>query len=180
MLGDIAGSIAASGTIDMQYVMESINANFPAVMARRLAQFALGGKYTMNHSQLTAEKESITEDILQRARLLAGFGSTQERLYGNMERFKNQKDIARQEAIKTIRMAMLSAERGDGTPDELFEKLFSIYGGDMKQASATFIDVLTKAKSSRQDRFLIEMLKKSKLDSTTEFLFNAMTKSSEQ
>lgn len=176
MLSDIAGSIAASETIDMQYVMESINANFPAVMARRLAQFALGGKYTMNHSQLTAEKESITEDILQRARLLAGFGSTQERLYGNMERFKNQKDIARQEAIKTIRMAMLAAERGDGTPDELFEKLFSIYGGDMKQASATFIDVLTKAKSSRQDRFLIEMLKKSKLDSTTEFLFNAMTK----
>lgn len=179
MIGDIASSIAASGTIDMQYVMESINANFPAVMARRLAQFALGGKYTMNHSQLTAEKESIAEEILQRARLLSGFSSTQERLYGNMERFKDQKDVARQEAIKTIRMSMLAAERGDGTPEALFEKLFRIYGGDMKQASATFIDVLTKSKSSRQDRFLSEMLKKSKLDSTTEFLLNAMTKSSE-
>lgn len=179
MLGDIASDIAATGTIDMQYVMESINANFPAVMARRLAQFALGGKYTMNHNQLTAEKESITEDILQRARLLAGFSSKQERLYGNMERFKDQKDTARQEAIKTIRMAMLASERGSGTPDALFEKLFRIYGGDMKQASATFIDVLTKSKSSQQDRFLMEMLKKSKLDSTTEFLFNAMTKSSE-
>ena len=185
MLSDIASSIAASGTIDMQYVMESINANFPAVMARRLAQFALGGKYTMNHNQLTAEKESITEDILQRARLLAGFGSTQERLYGNMERLKDQKDTARQEALKVIRMAMLAAERDplwfkrNGTPDALFEKLFRIYGGDMKQASATFIDVLTKARSSQKDRFLMEMMNKDKFDSTTEFLFNAMTKSSE-